>query len=566
MEKEIHRRDGADLGADLREAQLQAAYYRRIAQTGGKRHLRDVNRLSQLVERLKEVENLLAESEEKYRTVVENVNAGVVAIQDRKIAFANTAVSLFLGLPGEQCLENSDPFVFVHPDDRPSALERHLKRINGEELNAADSFRVITKGGETKWVEATGVRINWKGRSAALNFFLDISEHVRLEENRKKLEGQLMRAQRLEAIGTLAGGIAHDFNNLMMGIQGCTSIMLDDMDASHPHCELLTNIERQIRSGAQLTAQLLGYARKGRYVIRPLDLNRLVANFAETFARTRKNIIVHYDLEENLQAVYGDQGQLEQVLMNLLVNASDAMPAGGELLLKTRNVSRSELAETVYQPISGPHVELTVSDTGVGMDPDIQERIFEPFFTTKEIGRGTGLGLASVYGIIKGHNGTIDVRSQKGGGTTFTILLPAEMEADASQAVAPPTKIHHGKGVVLVVEDEEIVLKVGLEYLRRMGYTVLGASNGQTALDIFRAERSRIDLVILDMIMPGMGGGEVFAHLKRIKPDVKVLISSGCDIDDYVGAVIEKGCNGFIQKPYTMEELAGRLNDILVNR
>jgi len=553
----------ADLEAQLQKAEREAAYYRGIAQMRGKRHLRDVNQLSQLIVRLKEVESLLSESEERYRTVIENINIGMLVIQDRKIAFANTAVWQFLGLSGEEDLENSDPFVHVHPQDRDAAIERHLMRIKGDTVTGAHSFRVVVKGGDTKWVEVTGIRLDWKGRPAILNFFLDISERVRLEEKRKKLKRQLMRSQKLEAIGTLAGGIAHDFNNVMMGIQGCASIMLNEIDALHPHYELLTNIEQQVRSGAKLTTQLLGYARKGRYVVRPLDLNSVVKNLAETFGRTRKNILIRYEFDENLQAVNGDQGQLEQVLMNLFVNASDAMPVGGELILKSRNVSRSEITDTVYTPKSGPYVELTVTDTGVGMARDIQERIFEPFFTTKEIGRGTGLGLASVYGIVKGHSGYIDVLSRKGKGTTFTILLPAIKDKIGPPEAAPPPRIHRGKGVVLLVEDEEIVLKVGIELFKKMGYTALGATDGQAALEVFRANQSAIDLVILDMILPGMEGGEVFENLRKIKPGVKVLISSGCDIDDHVTEVLEKGCSGFIQKPYTLEELSDRLNDIL---
>ena len=553
----------AELESQLREAQMEAAYYRRIAQSAGKRHLRDNNQLSELIARLKEVEGLLSDSEEQYRTVIENISVGMMVIQDKKIAFANTAVSQFLGLTAEELIVNSDPFLHVHPQDRNSAIERHLKRIEGEVIRKGHSFRVVTKGGETKLVEVTGVRIDWKGRPAVLNFFLDISERVQLEEKRKKLERQLLRSQRLEAIGTLAGGISHDFNNLMMGIQGSASIMLNDIDVSHPHHELLINIDQLVRSGAKLTAQLLGYARKGRYVVHLLDLNRMVPPLSETFARTRKNIRIGFQFAEDLQTVSGDHGQLEQVLMNLFVNASDAMPNGGELTIKSRNVSRSEITKTAYKPKSGPYVELTITDDGVGMDNDTLDRIFEPFFTTKEIGRGTGLGLASVYGIVKGHHGYIDVKSRKGEGTTFSILLPATGEIIHHPKAGSSPRIYRGKGIVLLVEDEAVVLKVGLELLKKMGYTALGAMDGTMALEVFRANKNAIDLVILDMILPGMGGGEVFEQLRKIKPDVKVLISSGCDIDDHVNDVLEKGCIGFIQKPYTIEELYDCLNDIL---
>ena len=552
----------ADLEAQLLESQMEADYYRRIAQQGGKRHLRDINQLSQLINQLKRIEGLLSESEEQYRTVVENINVGMMVIQDRKVAFANQAVSQFLGLSGDSTIENSDPFVFVHPHDRNAAFERHLMRIKGEEFAEANTFRVVARDGGTKWVEVTGSRIDWKGRPAILNFFLDISDRVQLEENRKKLEGQLMRAQKLEAIGTLAGGIAHDFNNLMMGIQGSASIMLNEIDMSHPHYELLTTIEEQVRSGAKLTSQLLGYARKGRYLVQPLDVNQMVTNLAKTFGRTRKNILIRYQLADNLPAINGDQGQLEQVLMNLFVNASDAMMAGGELHLSSQMVNRSDITDDLNNPMSGPYVELKVSDTGVGMEPHIQERIFEPFFSTKGMSRGTGLGLASVYGIVKGHSGYIDVDSQKGRGTTFTILLPATEKKVCTAETMPSAMIHQGKGVILLVDDEEVVLNISTELLKKMGYTVLAVSDGKSALEIFRANEKLIDLVILDMIMPGIGGADVFENIKNIKPDAKVLISSGCDINDQMAEILKNGCDGYIQKPYTLEELSESLREI----
>ena len=551
-----------DLEAQLLESQMEAEYYRRIAREVGKRHLRDVNQLSKLITHLKKIEGLLSESEEQYRTVVENINVGMMVIQDRKVAFANQAVSQFLGLSGNSTIENSDPFVFVHPHDRNVAFERHLMRIKGEEFAEANTFRVVTQDGVTKWVEVTGSRIDWKGRPAILNFFIDISDRVQLEENRKKLEGQLRRAQKLEAIGTLAGGIAHDFNNLMMGIQGSASIMRNEIDVSHPHYELLNTIEKQVRSGAKLTGQLLGYARKGRYFIQPLDVNQMIKSLAKTFGRTRKNILIRYQLAENLPAVNGDQGQLEQVLMNLFVNASDAMTNGGELHLSSQMVYRSGIIDELNNPMFRPYVELKVADTGVGMDPHIQERIFEPFFSTKGMSRGTGLGLASVYGIVKGHNGSIDVESQRGKGTTFTILLPATEKKVCQPKIEPSAMIHRGKGVILLVDDEDVVLSISTELLKKMGYTVLCASDGQSALKVFRDNKKNIDLVILDMIMPGIDGAEVFEHMKNIKPDVRILISSGCDINDQMSEILKNGCDRYIQKPYTLEELSECLNDL----
>jgi len=304
----------------------------------------------------------------------------------------------------------------------------------------------------------------------------------------------------------LAGGIAHDFNNLMMGIQGSASLMLADLDGNHPHHEYLTNIEKQIRSGTRLTSQLLGYARKGRYDVRPLDVNQLVEELAQTVGRTRKDIVICFRLETGLHAVKADRGQIEQVLLNLFVNAADAMPAGGDLILKTRNVSQADIATTRFKPKPGSYVELTVTDTGTGMDRDVQERIFEPFFTTKEMGRGTGLGLASVFGIVKGHCGYIEVASRKGQGTTFSVYLPAAGTAVSRTETPKEAGTEKGQGVVLLVEDEEMVLQVNAKMLRRLGYTVIEAGEGCAAVDLFEKNAAEIDLVVLDIIMPGMGG------------------------------------------------------------
>jgi two-component system cell cycle sensor histidine kinase/response regulator CckA len=243
--------------------------------------------------------------------------------------------------------------------------------------------------------------------------------------DQKRMEARLLQSGKLETAGTLAAGIAHDFNNLLMAIQGNVSLTLFGMNPSHPNYERLKSIEKRVQSGARLTAQLLGYARKGRYEVKPVDLNRLVKEIAYTFGRARKEITIHQGLAGDLFPIEADQGQMEQALLNLFVNAADAMPSGGSLFLKTGNTTLEKMKGKLYAPKPGNYVLLTVRDTGTGMDNETKERIFEPFFTTKEMGRGTGLGLASVYGIIKGHGGYVDVESEKGVGTTFSIYLPA---------------------------------------------------------------------------------------------------------------------------------------------
>jgi PAS domain S-box-containing protein len=378
----------------------------------------------------------------------------------------------------------------------------------------------------------------------------------------KRMEAQLIQAQKMEAIGTLAGGIAHDFNNLLMVIQGNVSLMLLDVNPAHPHYEMLGTIGKQVQSGSKLTSQLLGYARKGRYELRPIHLNQLVANTSEAFGRTRKNITIHRDLAGDLFTCEADQGQIGQVLMNLFVNSADAMPEGGDLFLKTANVNFKEIKGRGYLPNPGDYILLTVTDTGVGMDSKTIDRIFDPFFTTKELGRGTGLGLASTYGIVKGHGGYIEVESEKGRGSTFKVYLPASGKP-AQQTVRPSAPISKAIGTVLLVDDEEVILDVSEKVLKVLGYKVLVARSGAEAIEIFKKHQDSIDLVLLDIIMPHMGGGEVYDRLKEISPEVKVLLSSGYSIDGEASKIMARGCNGFIQKPFDIMQLSQSIRAIL---
>ncbi|MFH1675162.1 MAG: response regulator [Pseudomonadota bacterium] len=378
----------------------------------------------------------------------------------------------------------------------------------------------------------------------------------------KRLEAQLQQAQKMESIGTLAGGIAHDFNNLLMGILGHTSLMLLDIDSSHPHYNKLKVIEKQVQSGVKLTRQLLGYARQGRYEVTPIDLNQLVQETSETFGRTRKEITIQLKLSESLYAIEADHGQIEQVLLNLYVNAADAMPGGGDLIIKTINTTHEDFKSKMYDPKPGNYVLLTATDTGVGMDKKTQKRIFEPFFTTKEMGRGTGLGLASVYGIIKGHNGHISVEAKKGCGSTFSIYFPAT-EKKVRDTVKTSDRFIKETGTVLLVDDEEIMLEVGREMLEVIGYRALTTNDGKEAVEVYKNNRDTIDVVLLDMVMPNMGGGETYDRLKEINPNIKVVLASGYAIDGEATKILERGCNGFIQKPFNVSELSQKLGKIL---
>jgi nitrogen-specific signal transduction histidine kinase/CheY-like chemotaxis protein len=407
------------------------------------------------------------------------------------------------------------------------------------------------------WVDLNSVPIQWEGRPAALNFFRDVTDKKRLEE-------QLLQAQKMEAIGTMAGGIAHDFNNLLMGILGNASLVLSEISANHPYHTEIKNIEQYAQNGAHLTRQLLGFARGGKYEVIPTDLNRLIKKTTEMFSHTRKEIRIYDKYETNIRNVDIDQGQIEQVLMNIYVNAWQAMPGGGDIYVQTENITLDENDAHSYGLEPGNYVKTSITDTGIGMDETTRQKIFEPFFTTKELGRGTGLGLAAVYGIIANHDGSIRVYSEKGKGTTFIIYLPAS-EKEVPKEKKLPEEFFMGTETVLLVDDEDMVSDIGKRLLERLGYNVLVAGGGKEAIEMYDKNKDKIKLVILDMIMPGMGGGEAFERLKTINPGIKVLLSSGYSMNGQAAQIMARGCKGFIQKPFNLKELSKKVRSFLDN-
>jgi len=390
----------------------------------------------------------------------------------------------------------------------------------------------------------------------------EIEERKRAEREREKLESQLRKAEKLEAIGTLAGGIAHDFNNLLMGIQGSISMALFAMEREHSQYERLKATEEYVRRGADLTKQLLGFARGGKYELKSSRLNELIEKNVYVFGRTKKEISISTSYADDLWMVEVDECQIEQVLLNMFVNAWQAMPAGGQLRIGTENVVVDASRVTTPGLVPGKYARISISDTGVGMDKATQERIFDPFFTTKEMGRGTGLGLASAYGIIKNHGGVIDVVSEKGHGSTFFIYLPAS-ERVTPEPQEPSQEILRGNETVLLVDDEEMVLDVTGEMLKTLGYTLITAKDGREAVDIIKRNGNDIDVVILDMIMPGVGGGDTFKLAREINKDLKVILASGYSIDGQASQILDKGCKGFIQKPFDLKQLSNKIRDIL---
>jgi len=496
----------------------------------------------------------LRENGKRYRVLVENANDAIFVTQDNVIKFPNPKTEDMIGYSADELLEL--PFTeLVHPDDREMVLEKNNRNFDGEELPDTYAFRIIDRDGEEVWVQLNPAPITWGDQPAMLNVLRDIT-------SQKRIEAKLEQAQKMEAIGTLASGIAHHFNNLLMGIQGNASLMRLALDSSFSEYEKLRNIEQYVQEGTELTKQLLGVAREGKYEVKPTDLNDIVRDSSQMFGHTKKEITIHTQYQQGIWIVEADPNQIQQALLNLYVNAWQAMPGGGELFLQTENLTLDEDHVKPHHLDPGKYVKISVTDTGVGMDRQTQEKIFDLFFTTDQTGKGPGLGLASVFGIVQSHGGFMNVYSEKGEGTTFNIYLPVSdgqiVEEDDFQS-----DLLTGSETILLVDDEDMIITVGSEMLGKLGYEILIAKNGKAAIELCKTHQDAIDMVILDMIMPDMNGEETYERIKEIMPNVKVLLSSGYSIIGQAKEMLERGCNGFIQKPFNMRRLSQKIRELL---
>lgn len=508
-----------------------------------------------LEEKIQERTEALRDSEARYRAFFESTGTAIVITEeDGTISLVNGEFENLFGMKREVIERQRKWSEFIKQQDveilKKSESERALSSKTGPKHY---EFQTLMLNGQVRDIFVTISSI--PGTSKKISSLIDISEKKRLEKN-------LQQAQKMEAVGTLAGGIAHDFNNLLMGIQGYASLMLFKMKKHDDHYEQLSRIEDLVQSGSNLTRQILGFARGGKFEVLPSNLNDILEKTSDMFGRTKKEIKIIKRFQDDVRTVDVDRGQIEQVLLNLYVNASHAMPGGGELYLETANVRLTDDYDAAFDVAPGPYVKISVTDTGVGMDEKTKQRIFEPFFTTKEMGRGTGLGLAMVYGIIKGHQGIINVYSEIGRGTAFHLYFPAS-ENEVAEKDAILQKIEFGNETILVVEDEEAVLIVSKKMLSGLGYHVLTARTGQEAVEIYKKTNRPIDLVILDMIMPGMSGGETFDCLKALNSDIKVILCSGYSMNGQASQIIERGCLSFLQKPFSIYDLSVKIRKAL---
>lgn len=512
----------------------------------------------------------LLRSEEKYRYLVQNSPDIIYTLDaDGNFTFINDALEHLLGFSVEELI-GKHVSTIVCEDDRDKAIgyfdgkrsrerdasgiELRLQAVVGEQQK--DSLRRYL----TVEVKSMGIfeesPIDGQRRHVGTHGVIrDISE-------RQRLHAQIQKDERLKSLGTLAGGIAHDFNNLLMGIQGRSSLIAMDLEDSHPAFEHLHAIDECIYSASHLTKQLLGFARGGKYEVKPVNLNELIVNSARIFGRTKKEVTIETQFHDTTIVVDADPRQIDQVLLNLYVNAWQAMPEGGTLRLETRKVTLDTKDAAHHQVEPGRYARLSVTDTGVGMDQKTLQRIYDPFFSTKDKSQGAGLGLASAYGIIKNHAGIIHAQSELGHGTTFTIYLPISEKTVVNEDLSAQT-VSNGFGTILLVDDEHMIVEVNQALLKRLGYQVIAAKCGEEAVEVVHRLGQGVDLVILDMIMPGMDGGKTFDCIREISPEMPILLSSGYAINGRAQQIMNRGCNGFIQKPFSLGELSQKVGQLL---
>ncbi|HYF63413.1 MAG TPA: PAS domain S-box protein [Herpetosiphonaceae bacterium] len=505
------------------------------------------------------------ESEERYRRLVELSPDTVVVHSEGIVVYVNEAAVRLMRAASAAELIGQPVLSFVAPDFRAIVIERMRQTQQEHHDIELIEEQFIRADGSIVYVEVAGIPTTYLGKPATQLVVRDITERKQAETQRLLMERRLLESQKMESLGVLAGGIAHDFNNLLLAILGNASLALLDVSPFSAAHESLRHIEAIAQRATDLTQQMLAYSGKGHFVVQKVSLNQIVQEMEPMLhAAVPSQAPIKFDLAPDLPPIEADIVQIRQLIMNLIDNAAEAIPVeGGSIRLETR-LQRLEAATPLVSGLlqPGDYVILQISDTGGGMDAAVQARVFDPFFTTKFTGRG--LGLAVVLGIIRGHKGAINVDSQPGQGTRFTIFLPSQQVAvEAAAEIPRPVASGRGGDTVLVIDDEEMIRSVTQRVLKRLGYQVLLSDDGIQGLEMFEAHADSISCVLLDLTMPRMNGEETFRAIQRIRPDTQVILMSGFTEEDATRQIGAKGLAGFLQKPFTINELNEKINAIM---
>jgi len=515
------------------------------------------------------MEELLRRSEERYRLLVENANEVILVQQAGHLVFFNHMAIDFTGYTRDEL--HFTPFErFVHPDDRDMVIQRYQKRLNGHKNGERYNLRIIKKDGSWAWVEASSVGVDWNYKPAVLCFLVDITDRIKAEEERLMMLRRSHQVQKLESLGVMAGGIAHDFNNILSAIIGNIELVEMDLETDKAAMSNLQESKKAALKAADLTNQILAYTGKARFVTQRVNLNGLIEDIDHKIQEiVPENIELQKRLDPGLPVIIADPSKMKQVIINLIMNASEAVGfMDGEICISTSCMDCDD--ETVgdvmkgEMPLRGRYVALDISDNGPGMDESTIQRLFDPFFTTKFTGRG--LGLPVVQGIVKGHKGRVIVESKQYGGARFRILFPVPEQESAreikSEAESRVRKRSHDREHIMVVDDEEMVRNVCSKMLERSGFTVCTADSGKKAVEIFQKNKDDISCIVLDLTMPGMDGIATLKQLKGMDPGVRVILSSGYTIEEATRMFSVDGLSGYIQKPYSRNELIDIVTDI----
>ena len=505
----------------------------------------------------------LSRSEEKYRKIIENIHEGYFECDlEGRFTFLNRALLDISGYTREQLIGRS--FRDVCTPRTARALRAAFGRTYRTREDAqVTNYEVYHQDGRTLTVEfAATLIIDHRGGAMGFRGVVrDVSDRVKASANEKRRQSQLQQVQKMEALGTLAGGLAHGFNNVLMAIQGNLSLMRMNLTPDNILHKHLERINQSTEKGGRLAREILSFAKIGRYVVMPTDLNKILKSTSRMFVRSNTHLKVHEIYDANLKLTNVDRVQIGQVLLSLYMQAAEAMPAGGDLYLQSENVLLDQAYTQMYGNDAGEYVKLTVTDSGVGLDKEAKRRVFEPFFTPYQPLRYQGMGLAAAYGTIKSHNGIINVYSEKGHGTTFSIYLPvSKEELPVAELTAQPDL---GTETILVVDDDDLAAVAAREILENTGYRVMVANDGTEAMRVYAAYQNEIDLILLDMILPDIGGDEIFRRLVKLNPDVCVVLASGYNVNRKISTLLNQGCLDFIQKPFQTQTLTTKIRQAL---
>jgi two-component system cell cycle sensor histidine kinase/response regulator CckA len=546
-----------DRTIEVLEARLQALAEENAALKQANAELQ--NRLNQE----KNFQKRLALSEDKYREIIESIQEGYFETDlTGRLTFCNQALLKIVGYTREDLIGST--FRQFTPPHTARTMRIVFGRVfkSGQDAESTQ-YEIFHKAGHTLTIEFAAALVrDQQGEPMGFRGVLrDVSEQVKAAEKERRLQDQLQQAQKMEALGTLAGGLAHGFNNVLMAIQGNLSLISMNLEPDHPMQKHLGRINHSTEKGSRLAREILSFAKVGKFVVMETDLNKILKSTSRMFLRSNPRLKVSELYQEDLWPTRVDRVQIGQVLLGLFMHAAEAMPNGGDLYLQSENVYLDESYTIPFGNPPGRYVKISVTDSGMGMNDEAKRRIFEPFFSPYRPLRYEVLGLAAAYGIIKSHGGLVNVYSERGHGSTFNIYLPvSRMESPAKEI-----KLKAGRGTetILIVDDDQTASRVGRDILERWGYRVMTAKSGTEAIDIYTEYNEDIHMVVLDVILPDLSGEQVYRELKKIDPDVRVLLASGYSINTQIKSLLNQGCADFVAKPFQTQSLSDKVRAVL---